>query len=69
MNVQPGTYDVEAFIWDSVTHNEVVHSPKLIVEVLERMPFYNQVQLNSRWCVRKDGLPHAALPLAESRKS
>jgi len=39
MNVQPGTYDVQAFIWDSVTHNEVVHSPRLVIEVLERMPF------------------------------
>jgi hypothetical protein len=55
MNLQPGSYEVQAFIWDSSTHDEVVQGPRLAVEVLERMPFYNQVQLNSRWCVRKDG--------------
>jgi lipopolysaccharide transport system ATP-binding protein len=58
MNVQPGTYEVQAFIWDASTHHEVVHSQRLMVEVLERMPFYNQVQLNSRWCVRKSGVPN-----------
>jgi ABC-type polysaccharide/polyol phosphate transport system ATPase subunit len=62
MNLQPGTYEVQAFIWDATSHHEVVHSPKVLIEVLERMPFYNQVQLNSRWCVRKAGTPSAMTP-------
>jgi|SoiMethySBSTD1v2_1073268.scaffolds.fasta_scaffold181176_2 ABC-type polysaccharide/polyol phosphate transport system ATPase subunit len=52
MNVQPGTYQVQAFIWDALTGQEVVHGSSLLVEVIERMPFYSEVQLNSRWRVR-----------------
>ena len=52
MNVQPGTYQVQAFIWDAIAVQEIVKSSSLLIEVIERMPFYNEVQLNSRWRVR-----------------
>jgi len=52
MNVQPGSYQVQAFIWDAIAHQEIVKSTSLIVEVIERMPFYADVQLNSRWRVK-----------------
>ena len=68
MNVQPGTYDVQAFIWDSVRHHEIVHSPRLVIEVLERMPFYNQIRLNSRWGARKDGVPRGGSPLNGAKR-
>jgi ABC-type polysaccharide/polyol phosphate transport system ATPase subunit len=53
MNVQPGTYQVQAFIWDAISGQEIVGSSSLLVEVIERMPFYAEVQLNSRWRVRE----------------
>jgi len=57
MNVPPGSYDVHAFVWDSVQDVHVVTGIKLRVDVLERMPFFGPTQLNSRWDVRKSAAP------------
>jgi len=55
MNVPPGAYTVQPFIWDSVTHANPAVGPVLQIEVLEKMPFYGNVQLNSRWKVVETG--------------
>lgn len=66
MNLQPGTYQVQAFVWDAVAVREVVHSSSLLVEVIENKPFYNEVQLNSRWRVREaTGTAAAPTPVGE----
>ena len=49
MNVQPGRYRVEPIIWDAVTNHTIIRGPQLPIEVLERLPFYCEVQMNSRW--------------------
>ena len=58
MNVQPGRYSVEPLIWDAVSNETVIVGPALPIEVLERLPFYCEVQMNSRWLAPK----LAALP-------
>jgi lipopolysaccharide transport system ATP-binding protein len=55
MNVAPGAYDVDVFIWDSVIGTHPVPGSRLRVEVLERLPFYGHAQLNSRWEILKSG--------------
>ena len=65
MNVQPGTYQVQAFIWDAISVQEVVKSSSLLIEVIERMPFYNEVQLNSRWRVRDTAASAERATIAE----
>jgi energy-coupling factor transporter ATP-binding protein EcfA2 len=55
MNVPAGGYQVQPFIWDAVANRRVISGPRLRVEVLERMPFYGEVQMNSRWRVAKAG--------------
>jgi ABC-type polysaccharide/polyol phosphate transport system ATPase subunit len=55
MNVPPGTYQVMPFIWDVSNRQDVVRGPRLQVEVLERLPFYGEVQMNCRWRAVKDG--------------
>jgi ABC-type polysaccharide/polyol phosphate transport system ATPase subunit len=62
MNVQPGTYQIQAFIWDAISRQEVVTGSSLLVEVIERMPFYSEVQLNSRWRVRDAAASITAQP-------
>jgi hypothetical protein len=57
MNVQPGSYEVHAHIWDSVEESHPVTGIKLRVEVLERMPFHGATQMNSRWDVQKSAAP------------
>ena len=57
MNVPPGTYQVMPFIWDSSNRQDVTRGPRLQVEVLERMPFYGEVQMNCRWRAIKDAAP------------
>jgi ABC-type polysaccharide/polyol phosphate transport system ATPase subunit len=57
MNVAPGAYDVDVHIWDSMLHTHPIPGIRLRVEVLERMPFYGGVQLNSRWEAQKTGAP------------
>ena len=69
MNVQPGTYDVQVLIWDAVTHNDIVHSGRLIIEVLDRLPFYHHVQLNSHWGVEKAGRPIVAASSNGSKRA
>lgn len=58
MNVQPGRYSVEPVIWDAVSNKTLIVGPVLPIEVLERLPFYCEVQMNSRWLAPK----LAALP-------
>jgi ABC-type polysaccharide/polyol phosphate transport system ATPase subunit len=58
MNVQPGRYSVEPLIWDAITNQTEIVGPALPIEVLERLPFYCEVQMNSRWLAPK----LAALP-------
>jgi hypothetical protein len=53
MNVPPGRYSVEAFVWNLSEKRTVVTGPHLLVEVLERMQFFGGVQLNSRWTVEE----------------
>ena len=55
MNVQPGRYSIEPIIWNAVTNHTVLRGPRLKVEVIERLPFYCEVQMNSRWCAPKPG--------------
>lgn len=57
MNVPPGTYQVMPFIWDASIRQDVTRGPRLQVEVLERMPFYGDVQMNCRWRAIKDAVP------------
>jgi hypothetical protein len=53
MNVPPGAYHIRPFIWDSLKKQEVNSGPYLQVEVLDRLPFYGAVQMNSEWHVTK----------------
>jgi ABC-type polysaccharide/polyol phosphate transport system ATPase subunit len=55
MNARPGTYHVRPFIWDSLTGQEVSSGPFLQIEVVERLPFFGDVQMNSRWRVMMAG--------------
>jgi len=61
MNVAPGPYSVQPYIWDSATQSHPAAGPVLQIEVLEKSPFYGPIQLNSRWKV-----VHAATRVAES---
>jgi ABC-type polysaccharide/polyol phosphate transport system ATPase subunit len=49
MNVPPGSYDVHMHVWDSAMESHPVPGVRLRVEVLERLPFYGPIQMNSRW--------------------
>jgi len=60
MNVPPGAYSVQPFIWDAETHANPSVGPILQLEVLERMPFHGAVQLNSRWKVIEAGVEAGA---------
>ncbi|HWJ13979.1 MAG TPA: ABC transporter ATP-binding protein [Gemmatimonadaceae bacterium] len=53
MNVQPGRYTVEPVIWNAISNETILTGPSLPIEVLERLPFYCEVQLNSRWLAPK----------------
>jgi ABC-type polysaccharide/polyol phosphate transport system ATPase subunit len=55
MNVPPGTYHIMPFVWDSMHRQELMTGPRLQIEVLERSPFYGDVQMNSRWRAIKLG--------------
>lgn len=55
MNVQPGRYHVEPIIWDAVTNHTVLRGPQLAIEVMERLPFYCEIQMNSCWRAPKPG--------------
>jgi len=55
MNVPPGAFTVQPFIWDSLTQANPAVGPILQIEVLEKLPFYGTVQLNSRWKVVETG--------------
>lgn len=55
MNVQPGRYHVEPIVWNAVTNHTILRGPQLPIEVMERLPFYCEVQMNSRWCAPKPG--------------
>ena len=57
MNLPPGPYAIEAFIWDAATNRHMIRGPRLQIEVLESTPFYGGVQLNSKWCVVRSGVP------------
>ena len=57
MNVQPGAYEIHAHIWDSVQESHPVTGIKLRVEVLEKMPFHGQTQMNSTWDVQRSAAP------------
>lgn len=56
MNVAPGPYTVQPYIWDSMTRSSPATGPILQIEVLEKMAFYGTVQLNSRWKVVEPGV-------------
>lgn len=49
MNVHPGTYYIEFYVWDMQHHETVIKGPRVYVEVLERDKFGGAMQLNSRW--------------------
>ena len=59
MNLPPGKYFAQAFIWDSAKSQHTIAGQRLQVEVLERMQFYGGVQLNSRWSAPLTGSPDA----------
>ena len=61
MNLPPGSYFAQAFIWDNVKKQHSIAGPRLQLEVLERMQFYGGVQLNSRWTAPISGVPGAAV--------
>ena len=65
MNVQPGRYSVEPLIWDAISNQTEIVGPALPIEVLERLPFYCEVQMNSRWLAPK----LAALPTNAGARS
>ena len=55
MNVPPGTYHIIPYVWDSLTRQDITTGPHLQVEVMERSPFYGDVQMNTRWRAIKLG--------------
>jgi lipopolysaccharide transport system ATP-binding protein len=55
MNVPPGAYTVQPFIWDSVTHANPAGGASLQIEVLENLQLYGDVKLNSRGKVVETG--------------
>jgi len=57
MNVSPGTYRVNVFIWDKASNTQVLIGPDLQIEVLASTPFYGHVQMNTRWFAAKLGVP------------
>jgi homopolymeric O-antigen transport system ATP-binding protein len=60
MNLPPGNYIAQAFIWDHGRNQHAVAGQRLQVEVLERLRFHGGVQLNSRWSAPITGVPDAA---------
>jgi len=62
MNVPPGVYDAQAFIWDSETNRHVTSSERLEIEVFEKMQFYGGTQMNTKWSAAKLASPVAAVP-------
>ena len=52
MNVVPGSYYVELYVWDSDRQDHVLIGPRVYVEVYERLKHYGAWQLNSRWSRR-----------------
>jgi ABC-type polysaccharide/polyol phosphate transport system ATPase subunit len=68
MNVPPGTYHILPFIWDSYRHQDVITGPRLQIEVLERLPFYGDVQMNSQWRVVTSGA-RSGTPVDSQRQS
>ncbi|HEV8448931.1 MAG TPA: polysaccharide ABC transporter ATP-binding protein [Gemmatimonadaceae bacterium] len=62
MNVPPGTYHVMPFVWDSLKRQDIMTGPRLQIEVLERSPFYGDVQMNSRWRAIKLGARTSVSP-------
>jgi ABC-type polysaccharide/polyol phosphate transport system ATPase subunit len=69
MNVQPGRYSVEPVIWNALTDETVVAGPRLALEVLERMPFYCEVQMNSRWFAPKLAAREEPQPSSERQSA
>jgi ABC-type polysaccharide/polyol phosphate transport system ATPase subunit len=65
MNLPPGTYFAQAFIWDSLRKQHSIAGPRLPIEVLERLQFYGGVQLNSRWTAPITGVPAATVITGE----
>jgi ABC-type polysaccharide/polyol phosphate transport system ATPase subunit len=55
MNLPPGAYDVDFHVWDSALQTHPIPGIRLRVEVLERMPFFGPIQLNTRWEAVKSG--------------
>lgn len=49
MNVHPGNYYIEAFLFDLESGNVVLIGPRLDIHVLEHLAFFGSAQLNSRW--------------------
>ncbi len=49
MNLPAGQYIAQAFIWDANKQQHTIAGQRLQFEVLERLPFYGAVQMNSRW--------------------
>jgi len=49
MNVLPGNYYIEFFVWDADRNENALTGPRVYVEVFERLRHYGSAQLNSRW--------------------
>lgn len=49
LNVPPGEYLLEAVYWDSARNVDLVHSPRVPIEVLATRPFWGSAQLNAQW--------------------
>jgi ABC-type polysaccharide/polyol phosphate transport system ATPase subunit len=56
MNLPPGSYGIEPFIWDSDSNAHVITGPRLQFHVLESSGFYGGIQMNSRWLALKPGV-------------
>ena len=69
MNVSPGLYNIEVCVWDNVARHAVLTGPRYQVEVMERLRFWGQVQLNARWTARVGDEGGSAIPLAEGGQS
>lgn len=68
MNVPAGRYNIQAFIWDAEANAHAITGPALQIEVLEGVPFYGGVQMNSRWSVIKSGAAGPAAIKGEAAK-
>ena len=64
MNVAPGVYMLETFIWSRKHERELGHGPALTVRVVDSVSFYGTVQMNAQMRLA-EGFPCRPEPVVE----